>query len=239
MNEIIPIRNGERHQIDIVEHDFRKLVRFSSFVDGHFADETLVPIEEFAHIAENKPSKNIVFLDIDGVMTSVENGTSFLCENEKDYKIDPYCRIWMERLWTDIPDLKVVISSAWCNRGELTDHSPIWPWKNIPMHSPLPSLYHWLVENNKYYGKLDNRCKKNGGIHVSKYQKILDWWTDNGDKRYIDTKVLVLDDDASDYNELTKIDSRDGGKRWHFQQVDYKHGFNADECAKALAFFRQ
>lgn len=234
---VATVRNTPEHQIDYLKKDGMEYVRFSSFVDCHFQNETIVPLEEIRNLGREIRAKNIVFLDIDGVMTSVENGTSYLCGKTENYHLDKVCQSWMERLWTDVPDLKVVVSSAWCNRGEVTDPTPDWPWKGISMPTPLPSLYQWLVENNKYFGKLDNRNKKNGGKSVSKFQKICDWMALNFEKVDHTAKVLVLDDDDTDYNELSKIDKRDSN--WHFQKVDYKRGFDYGAYVEALDFFNK
>ena len=185
---------------------------------------------------------HLVFLDIDGVMTSVENGTSFLCENVAAYHLDDYCLGNILRLKHEFPDLKVVISSAWVNRCfDIDDPTPVWPWKNLEMRTPLPALHKFLEDNGLFFGALDNRSKMNGGVHVSKYNKIRDWIESRKD--LIDeknTKMLVLDDDASDYNELEKLNDFEkwGLMKIHFQQTDYKHGFDDRELKFAIEWMK-
>lgn len=188
---------------------------------------------------ETNKLKHIIFLDFDGVMTSVKNGTSFLCCNTENYHIDPKSKEWIENLQEWFPDLKVVLSTAWCNRGELLDPTPNWPWKGHDMPTPLPSLYHWLSERKMFYGTLSTRRKDEHGDHISKYEKICQWIDEHKDELDDDVRMLVLDDDASDYNDLRRIDSLKLNKgRIKFLQTNYEVGFSERDLCFSYEYLK-
>lgn len=182
--------------------------------------------------------KQLIFLDFDGVMTSVENGTSFLCCKTENYHIDEKIKRRFEMLFNTFYDLKVVLSTAWCNRGALDDPTPNWPWKGISMPTPLPELHAWLEGWKVFVGTVSTQQKDEHGDHITKYEKIKDWLKNHEDQISKKARILVLDDDASDYNNLRSINKlKLKNEKICFLQTNYETGFSADDLVEALKFF--
>ena len=103
--------------------------------------------------------KQVIFLDFDGVMTSIKNGTSFLCEKIENYHPEEKIMKRFEILKDNFPDLKVVLLSAWTKRGNLEDATQTWEWKKIPFPTPMPTMKRWLTKkrhvlwNCRYYAE--------------------------------------------------------------------------------------
>ena len=181
--------------------------------------------------------KHLLFLDFDGVMTSVKNGTSFLCCNTESYHIDEENKKWIDQLKKWFPDLKVVLSTAWCNRGALNDPTPNWPWKGHDMKTPLPTLYKWLSEKGMFYGTVSTKRKDKNGDHITKYEKIKQWIKEHKSELDDNVRMLVLDDDASDYNDLRRIDDLKLNKgKISFLQTNYEYGFSEGDMCLAYSF---
>lgn len=179
-------------------------------------------------------TKHVVFLDFDGVMTSVKNGTSFLCCNTENYHIDNENKECIEQLKEWFPDLKIVLSTAWCNRGALDDPTPNWPWKGHDMKTPLPSLHKWLVEKGMFYGTVSTKRKDENGDHITKYEKIRQWIEEHEAELDDDVRLLVLDDDASDFNDLRRIDDMKLDKgHISFLQINYETGFSEYDLCRS------
>ena len=179
-------------------------------------------------------TKHVVFLDFDGVMTSVKNGTSFLCCDTENYHIDEENKECVEQLKEWFPDLKIVLSTAWCNRGALDDPMPNWPWKGHDMKTPLPSLYKWLVEKGMFYGTISTKRKDENGDHITKYEKIKQWIDEHKDELDDDVRMLVLDDDASDFNDLRRINDLKLDKgHISFLQINYETGFSEYDLCRS------
>lgn len=187
--------------------------------------------------SDEQKLKHVIFLDFDGVMTSVKNGTSFLCCNVKNYRIDPEIRERIEQLQEWFPDLKIILSTAWCNRGQLDDPTPVWPWKGFDMPTPLPSLYHWLYGRGMFYGTVNTERKDINGNHITKYEKICQWIDKHKDELDDNAKMLILDDDASDYNDLRNIDNLQLEKGYvKFLQTNYEVGFSERDLCLAYEY---
>jgi len=175
----------------------------------------------------DKKIEHLIFLDFDGVMTSVKNGTSFLCCNTEKYHIDEENKERIEKLQEWFPGLKVVLSTAWCNRGPFDDPTPNWPWKGHDMPTPLPELHKWLSEKGMFYGTVSTKRKDENGDHITKYDKIKQWIDEHKNELDDDVRMLVLDDDASDYNDLRRINYLQLNKgRISFLQTNYEMGFS-------------
>lgn len=182
--------------------------------------------------------KHLIFLDFDGVLTSVENGTSFLCGKTENYHIDPKIKKYFELLFKKYPEMKVVLSTAWCNRGSLDDPTPNWPWKGLDMPTPLPSLHRWLVDKGVFYGNVSTQRKYDTGDHITKFTKIKWWLDEHIDELADDAVIVVLDDDASDYNDLRAINKLDlGEKTIIFLQMNYQNGFTPSDMKDVCDLF--
>lgn len=181
--------------------------------------------------------KHLIFLDFDGVMTSVKNGTSFLCCNTESYNIDNENKEYIEQLKEWFPDLKIVLSTAWCNRGSLDDPTPNWPWKGHDMKTPLPALYRWLSKKGMFYGTISAKRKDKNGDHITKYEKIKQWIEEHETELDDNVRMLVLDDDASDYNDLRRINDLKLNKgKISFLQTNYEYGFSEGDMRLAYGF---
>ena len=185
-----------------------------------------------------KKITHLIFLDFDGVMTSVEGGTSFLCCNTKSYYMEEEIKHRFKILHDNFPDMKIVLSTAWCNHGALDDPTPNWPWKGHDMKTPLPALHKWLTEEGMFYGTISTEKKDKFGQHITKYEKIKKWLKEHEDELDYEARIVVLDDDASDYNQLRAIDSlllKNGTIM--FLQTNYEKGFTYDDMMKVLNYF--
>ena len=182
--------------------------------------------------------KYLIFLDFDGVMTSVENGTSFLCGKTENYHIDPLIKKNFDLFLDQYPETKVVLSTAWCNRGSLDDPTPNWPWKGLSMPTPLPALHKWLEEKGVFYGHISPQRKYDTGDHITKFTKIKWWLKEHADELEEDAIIIVLDDDTSDYNDLRSIDKlKPKNGTPIFFPTNYETGLTRDDLLRISSLF--
>ena len=175
----------------------------------------------------------IVFLDFDGVMTSVSDGSSHLCRNPSTYRMSPICQKWISKLWKEVPDVKVVLSTSWLKYPDLEE--AVWkPQSGGEYKCHVVELISWLTEQGVY---LD--CV-NYYSDTSKFGRIMTWIHRNNGLVDQDTKFLVLDDDSSRYNLLQMFnvaDELDYGK-YRFIETDPIVGFDEECLKKSIEFFR-
>lgn len=182
--------------------------------------------------------KQLIFLDFDGVMTSVKNGTSFLCEKVENYHIDPEIQSRFNTLKDQYPDLKIVLISAWTKRGNLDDPAQFWPWKGLPMPTPMPAMHRWLVEKDMFAGTVDIRRRDENNERIVKFQRVESWLRDH--ENFIDenSRFIVLDDDDTDFNGLKKINSMTLPQgKIKYIKTNYEIGFSDDDFRETSRFF--
>lgn len=132
--------------------------------------------------------KKIVFLDVDGVMTSfTDTPGSYMTHGEDGYGISPSCFNMLIQLLKD-EDAKVIISSNW---RKFDDDGPrsFWMSPNGKVQNPLPKLREML--GDFLVGELPKVR------HMEKSDVLLQWMTDNGINES-NTKFVVFDDDPDE-----------------------------------------
>ena len=186
----------------------------------------------------DKKLKHLIFLDFDGVMTSIKNGTSFLCEKIENYHPEKEIMKRFEILKDNFPDLKIVLLSAWTKRGDLDDATQTWEWKKIPFPTPMPEMKRWLIEKEMFLGAVDPTRKDENGRHVTKYKKVCDWIKQHEDELDNDARMMVIDDDDTDFNGLRGIENlllKKGSIA--YLKTDVKDGFTYSDMMEVLNFF--
>ena len=175
----------------------------------------------------------IIFLDFDGVMTSMGDGTSHICRTPSAYGISASCKKWLAKVWKEVSDVKVVLSTSWLKFPDLEE--AVWKTSNGEEYRcQIPELISWLQREKVFLSYVDYYSD------TSKFGRIMTWITRNSGLVDQDTKFLILDDDASRYNLLQMfnvVDELDYGK-YKFIQTDPTIGFNKECYEKSIAFFR-
>ena len=82
-------------------------------------------------------AEKVCFLDIDGVLTNINDGSSFLCGDPNTYRISEKNLANLMTLLEKESKLKIVISSNW-RRFEGDD--PAWTCMGKTYHGCLPKL---------------------------------------------------------------------------------------------------
>ena len=99
------------------------------------------------HIVQTPISGKVIFLDIDGCLTSVDDGTSFLCGNTENYGLSAGKLSLLDALLTE-SGAKVVVSSNWRKFAD----DGFWIHGGKRFENNLPKLREWLGE--RYLGDL-------------------------------------------------------------------------------------
>ena len=159
----------------------------------------------------------IIFLDIDGCLTTVEDGSSFLCLNENTYRISEKKLELFGKL-LDETDAKVIISSNW----RKFDDDGYWIYGSLKFHNNLPKLIEWL--GGRYLGELPYYR----GMSKS---KTLESWGELFDINFNKLNFIVIDDDYDEgFADNPKFLNR-------YVHCDSRRGLTEDDCAKAKLLF--
>ena len=182
---------------------------------------------------------NLLFLDIDGVLTSYSSGTSYLCENPENYHVDQDCLSNLIRIAAGVPGLKVVVHSAWVNR--MNDEHPSFEYRGKIYESPLPEVSEWLREYDLLLGYTAvGRLDKNGN-KITKKTKIINWLDGHRGLLGPGSKALVLDDDVS-FNDLPSINSITFSNNivddLKFLPINHTMGLTKEDAARAIEYFK-
>ena len=183
---------------------------------------------------------NLLFLDIDGVLTSYSSGTSYLCEDPERYHPDATCKANLLRIAAGVPGLKVVIHSAWVNR--MNDEHPSFEYRGKTYESPLPEVSEWLKEYDLLLGYTAVGRMDKAGNKITKKTKIINWL--DGHRRLLGpgSKALVLDDDVS-FNDLPSINSITFTNNivddLKFLPISHTNGLTEEDAFRAVAYFKQ
>jgi len=160
-------------------------------------------------------SRKIVFLDIDGCLTSIEEGNSYLCYDPSKYRISEKC---LERLLNllDDTDSYVVVSSNWRRFPD----DGCFEFGDMLFKTQLPYLRERL--GKRYLGTLPP------DRHVTKSAAIILWSEDNdvdlndGSFRYV-----IFDDCLYEMNDATE------NMRRSFVHCNDRTGFTDEDMVKA------
>lgn len=162
---------------------------------------------------------SIVFLDIDGVMTStLETPGSYLNHVDDEYGISPKCFERLKNL-CDNTNSKVIISSNWRRFAE-TGPKSYWlnPLNKKHNHNPLPKLKELLGDLFLGTLPLDRHCSKSQALEL--------WFEDNNLKES-DLNYVIFDDDLSEGFMYSRFHA-------HFILTDMQKGLTDEDCKKAL-----
>ena len=160
-----------------------------------------------------------IFLDIDGVLTNINDRSSYLCEDPKTYRLSKTNLSNLKMILDRCPDSRVVISSNW--RRFIGD-KPCWEFRGKIFYGLLPELRKilkpWIV------GDLTHER------YLSKSEAMELWFEDN--PRFSKTlgKYVILEDDVQ----------REG---FSLHPIFYKHliatskdqGLTAKDASKAIS----
>lgn len=182
---------------------------------------------------------NLLFLDIDGVLTSYSSGTSYLCEDPERYHPDAACKANLLRIAAEVPDLKVVIHSAWVNR--MNDEHPSFEYRGKTYESPLPEVSEWLKEYDLLLGYTAVGRLDKFGNKITKKTKIINWLDGHRGQLGPGSKALVLDDDVS-FNDLPSINSITFTNNivddLKFLPISHTTGLTEEDAFRAVAYFK-
>lgn len=160
---------------------------------------------------------NIIFLDIDGCLTSVDDGTYF--------NPDPACYHVSDKILARVIALcktknaGIVISSNWRR------YEPNGTWKNQygEYKNPLPSLKKKL--GDLYIGTLPK------DRHITKSQALILWIQESC---YAGDFVIFDDDLREGFQDAIEYDIMN-----HFVLVDSQHGITEDNIKEAFEIFKR
>ena len=124
----------------------------------------------------------VIFLDIDGVLTSRDSDSFiFECDSEK-YKLNYYCVECLKYILDNVKDLKIVLSTSWRNYPD--NHIMINTYGEV-YKSLLPDVK--LTFNEYIVGKAPHKSGNN------KYTDISDYLSEHSEV----VDFVVLDDDPT------------------------------------------
>lgn len=159
----------------------------------------------------------LVFLDIDGVMTStLETPGSYINHNENEYGASPLC---VKRLidLCEKTNSKIIISSNWRKFDSFGSHSRWFnPFTGKYNQNPMPKLIDQLGE--LYIGSLPKVR------HLNKSQALKIWFDET--ELNVDNYV-IFDDDLNEQFQESEFKN-------NFILTDFEIGLTDDDCEKAL-----
>ena len=129
-------------------------------------------------------SEKVIFIDIDGVLTNVEDGSSYLCGNPSTYRISEKNLENLLLVLKAEPQTRVVISSNW--RRFEGDH-PAFEYNRKIYYGCLPKL-RWML-SKWIVGDLTHER------HLTKSEALELWFEDNSwlSKKF--GKYAILEDE--------------------------------------------
>lgn len=158
---------------------------------------------------------NLIVLDFDGVLTSIDSGTHFFLMDDLAYKP---CKKLVNKVkkLCDETGSKIMIASNW--RKYDTDHKHF--YRGIAFDNQLPKLRK-MLKGYLFEQDLPNIP------HTRKGECLKIWLKDNPD---FTGNFVILDD--ADYERYDKLRYKNIRKK--FIQVDPKTGFSDDDYEKAV-----
>lgn len=156
---------------------------------------------------------NVIFLDFDGVMTSMRETPGSYLLGEKTYGVSKSCVDNLKTLCIEA-NAKVVITSNW----RKFEPDGVWHQTHGDFKNPLPVF----IDNIRdlYAGSLSP------DRHVSKLDALRRWFSENGTP----SGYVIFDDDLREGFQ----DSEFAG---NFVLTDYKVGLVQDDIEKAKELF--
>jgi len=159
--------------------------------------------------------QRIVFFDIDGCLTSIEDGSSFLLMNPDSYRISE-SRLELFLNFLEKSDANVVISSNW---RRFPDDGYWIATETVRFKNHLPELKSIL--GKRYIGDLPH------DRHISKSEALVLW----GEFNDIDFKnlnyVIIDDDEREGFKNVYEF-------RKHYIHCDAHTGITETQCQEAF-----
>ena len=154
----------------------------------------------------------ICFVDYDGVMTSIQEGSYFPVDVSK-YKISMSCASKLVQLCKKC-NAKVVVSSNW----RKFDKDGYWQHNGNKYYNPLQTFIDVIREVYM--------CTLSPMRHVAKSFAVASWIENN--KQHIDNFVVFDDDLTERFQDIDEYNIKD-----HFILVDRQVGLTDLDCQKA------
>lgn len=154
---------------------------------------------------------NVLFLDIDGVLNSVdwymrrkedENAAAY---HDWAYDLDPVALGLLKKLMADVPDLNIVISSSW----RMSHSLETFKRKLAPMIG---------IEPKRIAGMTPSLSRGRG-------EEIKQWLNEHPAV----TKFAIIDDDSFDMGDMLP----------HLQKTENKHGIMPEHTAAIKEVFKK
>lgn len=182
--------------------------------------------------------KHVLFLDIDGVLTSDQSGTSYHCEEPENYHPDQACKANVLKVAAKVPELRVVVHSAWT--GHVNEDRPCMVYREKVYDSPLNNVCEWLIEYDLFEGMVNSDKRDENGNRITKKTKILEWVRNNAYRLDPTCKLAIIDDDIT-FNELCDLyDAKaEGIYSIRFFPIDFHTGFTEEDADRVIGYFRQ
>lgn len=141
-------------------------------------------------------TNKIIFLDIDGVLNSHNSGTFYSLDHPENYSINEELWNHFKRILDKFPEISVVIHSGWIKHADEPNYE--WdmgcPEKGIKVKTLFPKVVNRL--GDRYIGHVDYIKGKPKSVRIEK------WLRDHDILENFDYKVLIIDDDDSEYTNL-------------------------------------
>ena len=167
----------------------------------------------------NNLVEHLLFVDIDGVLTSEENGNAMNCMYPENYDLDKKCLKNLLALKINIPDLKVVVHSSWVLEKYSTNKIL---WEGRIYNSLLPKLDKFLQDNHMFLGHADS--------NAARFNRIMNWLHKNINVNISkDARIVILDD--SNWSDLERFN---GFGNCKFILTDRMVGFSNQNAKDAI-----
>lgn len=166
---------------------------------------------------------NVIFLDFDGCLTSVDSGTHYYCMDDLSYKP---CKKIVDKIkkLCDETNSKICLTTNWRKYEDSEKHYYV--YKGIRFPSQLPKLKkmlkNYLIDNLPVIKKYVNGYE----IYENKSVSLKKWFEINKD---FTGKFVIFDD--SDWNGFHK--TRKYGINKHFIHIDFKTGITDEDIDNA------
>lgn len=172
-------------------------------------------------VLDKLPEGRIVFLDIDGCLTTVEDGSSFLCMDDATYRISEKKAVMLLHLLYET-DANVVISSNWRKFGD----DGCWICGNLRFKNNLPHLR--TILGDRYLGDLP--YYRGEGLTKA---ETLEKWGESVGADFDTMNFVVIDDDLSEgFLDNPKFRSR-------YVHCISKTGMTSEQCDIAKRLFSE
>ena len=180
----------------------------------------------------------LLFLDIDGVLTSDKSGTSYHCEDPSAYRPDQECKANVLKVASAVPGLKVVVHSSWTTHTQ--EDRPCFMYHGQVFDSPLNGVCQWLIEYDLLLGLTSPGKRNENGSRIIKKDKILEWLNANKERLGPNPRVAVIDDDIP-FNGLPDFNCQSFPDlaEIRFFPINPNEGFSEKDAGRVIEWFNR